>query len=122
MSTARNAVRGETTATIAGVEYVLRPTFDALCAIEGRLGASLIDVLRRGALGRPHLRDLSTVLAETSRAGGKQIPAKELGQFILQDMAGAATLVGAVLQGAFPEVSAEEAQALGKEGPAAAPH
>ncbi len=110
-----NAARGEVLLTVAAKEYVLRPTFQALAAIEGRTGDSVLDIIRRGARGSAKVADVYAVLAEGSRAGGKSIPPDVLGTFILAHFKAATEAAGQVLDNAFtPEESAE-----GKAPPAA---
>lgn len=115
-----NELRGEVRVTIEGVDYVLRPVFQALVSIEGRLGIGIMDLIRRGLLGRPHLRDLAAVMSETSLAAGREIPIEVLGRFILEHTADAASIVGKVLDGAFPRPSSTAgASDLGKAPPPA---
>lgn len=47
-----NALRGETTLTISGRSYLLRPTFEALVAAEEELGSllTLVETASQGAL------------------------------------------------------------------------
>lgn len=40
-----NKNRGEVCIDLRGVRYILRPTFHAICAIEGELDISIIDIL-----------------------------------------------------------------------------
>lgn len=53
MTRGANPMRGETTITIAGVEYLLRPTFEALVAAEEDLGSlfAMVEKASQGSLG-----------------------------------------------------------------------
>lgn len=117
-----NELRAEVRLTLEGVEYTLRPTFHALCAIEGRLGIGIMDVIRRGLTGRPWLRDIGAVLLETSLAGGREIPDEVLGRFVLERTADAATAVGKVLDGAFPRAKHQAGDSAQGKGTPSASH
>ena len=104
------AIRGTSRVTVAGREYVLAPEFGALEAIESRLNVGAFDLLRRFAVQDWRYRDVYTVLRETARAGGKAIPDKDLGEYVLEQNPDACRLASEVLMRFFPAPSGGEAE------------
>lgn len=89
---AASAARGEHSLTLAGVTYRLRPSFDAITAIEDAVGPSLIDVARRCSAMTLSLSDLGLVLAELIRAGAEkgdvftaQVDGERIAQLIFEE-------------------------------------
>ncbi|NOW44104.1 hypothetical protein FHW96_000231 [Novosphingobium sp. SG751A] len=64
-----NPVRGEATLTLAGVEYVLRPTSEAAFAIEEELGGSMLLLVQRAGSVALSYRELGTIAGAFIRAG-----------------------------------------------------
>ena len=54
-----NKARGEVTLSLGDRDWVLRPTFQALCEIESELGEGLIALVRRLAAGSVGVRDVA---------------------------------------------------------------
>lgn len=67
-----NEVRGEFALELDGVEYGLRPTHEALEAIEGKLGTSALKLARAALTGDLTLGQMGTIVAECVRAWGRQ--------------------------------------------------
>lgn len=65
-----NAMRGETDIMLAGREYTLRPTFNALCELENKTGSGLFELAKRFDEGRFTLHDIASVIWSGIRAGG----------------------------------------------------
>ncbi|WP_379923169.1 GTA-gp10 family protein [Erythrobacter sp. R86502] len=61
MTGAANALRGEGTLTVAGVSYVLRPSFENLVLAEAELG-SLFALVERAAQGIMTLTEMTALL------------------------------------------------------------
>lgn len=61
MTLAANALRGETMLTIAGVPYVLRPSFEHLVLAEAELG-SLFALVERAAAGALTLTEMTALV------------------------------------------------------------
>lgn len=61
MIAAANLLRGESTLTVAGATYVLRPSFENLVLAEGELG-SLFALVERAAGGALTLTEITTLL------------------------------------------------------------
>jgi len=61
MTAAANPLRGECVLTVAGVSYVLRPTFEHLVLAEAELG-SLFALVERAAEGGLTLTEMTTLL------------------------------------------------------------
>ncbi|MCH9753532.1 MAG: gene transfer agent family protein [Alphaproteobacteria bacterium] len=40
-----NKNRGEVSVKLAGIRYIMRPTFQAICSIESEVGKSILDIL-----------------------------------------------------------------------------
>lgn len=66
--------RGRMLAPLGGAEYVLRPSFEALEAIERQLGRSLHQLAFQGLQGGLSLTDLAVIVAECMRAHGRAEP------------------------------------------------
>lgn len=66
-----NDVRGEISLDLGGTEYVLRPTHEAILAIERKAGKGLIALARDCAGGLLSLPDLSLIIAECVKAQGR---------------------------------------------------
>ena len=77
-----NDERGEITVTLGGVEYTLRPTFEALAEMESQSGIGVLPLARRFMTQDWGVRDLAAVLAPAITAGGGKIP-DNLGQLII---------------------------------------
>ena len=67
-------VRGQITAPLGGENYVLRPSEEAILAIEDETGLSLFDLAGQAANGRMSLRHMGIVVAAMMRAHGKANP------------------------------------------------
>jgi hypothetical protein len=76
-----NEQRGETTITLGGETYTLRPTFEALAEMEQKAGCGIIVLMRRflkdhqGGTFDFSTRDVTAVLSSAIKAGGTQVPA-----------------------------------------------
>jgi hypothetical protein len=68
-SVTANRARGEHEITLAGVTYLLRPTFAACNSIEEQLGLSLIEICRKTNLCSLGYADIGIVLREFIVAG-----------------------------------------------------
>ena len=88
-----NRERGEIAVTLAGGEYVLRPTFAALAEIESRAGMGLVPLAQRFLDRQFGLNDVLAVLAPAIKAGGARPPEK-LGDAVVA--AGVLNLAGPI--------------------------
>ena len=79
-----NEQRGEVELKLGDATYTLRPTFEALCVIEGRLGAGILELAERMAERRFGLRDATTVIFELAKAGGQDVKEADIGEGILE--------------------------------------
>ncbi len=72
-NTARPAVedRGEYALTLVGRDYVMRPSYEAIGAIEAAAGRGLIDLARDAIAGKLTLADTAHVACECIRAFGR---------------------------------------------------
>lgn len=61
MTRSANPLRGEATLAVAGVSYVLRPSFESLVLAEAELG-SLFALVERAAAGGMTLSDMTALL------------------------------------------------------------
>jgi hypothetical protein len=61
MTAAANALRGECRLTVAGIAYVLRPSFESLVLAEAELG-SLFALVERAAAGGLTLTEMTALL------------------------------------------------------------
>lgn len=72
--TLANKERGEVVVVLAGREYVMRPTFEALAQIEGRLGVGIVSLLRSISAGQFGVRDFAAVIHAGIDAGPDRGP------------------------------------------------
>lgn len=68
---------GQMTLPIGGEEYRLRPSFEAINAIEEELGRSLYDLSQGAARGALSVREMGVIAAEMMKAQGKTLGAKD---------------------------------------------
>jgi hypothetical protein len=83
-----NPVRGEVTLTLCGKDYILRPTFEALIALERKLGVGLATVIGRFE-EKPHpeirLEDLAVIAwAGILGAGEHKLSYNEVGTLVMR--------------------------------------
>lgn len=69
-----NPQRGDVPVTIAGTVYTMRPTFEALAAIEEKTGIGLIPLWKRFGTQQYGIRDVVHVVTEAVRAGEGRVP------------------------------------------------
>ena len=79
-----NEQRGEVRLTLAGVDYLLRPTFDALAETEQRAGCGLLPMVRRLTSQEWGVRDLLAIIGPAIKAGGAK-PPDNLGPLIMAE-------------------------------------
>ena len=79
-----NQQRGEVELKLGDQTYIMRPTFEALCAIEARLGVGLLEIAERMAERRIGLGDATVIIFETAKAGGHKAKEAEIGEGILE--------------------------------------
>ena len=89
---AANAQRGEHELALAGVTYRLRPSHDAIVAIEDVTGRSVMDLYRAGNVGALTLTQLGQIAGELIRAGAEdgdeltaQVDDERIGQLIFEE-------------------------------------
>ena len=96
MIAAANPLRGEGTLAVAGVTYVLRPSFENLVLAEGELG-SLFALVERAAGGALTLTEITTLLWHCLPGDGRP-DRLAVGQAVLaMGLVGATVPVRAVL-------------------------
>lgn len=64
--------RGEFSLVLAGAEMGLRPSYEAIDAIEKALGRGAIDIARQAVAGRLTMGDAAQVVCECVRAWGRE--------------------------------------------------
>lgn len=64
-------VRGEVTVTLDGAQHVLRPSFEAVQAIEEKTGTGLVALLNSVANGTAPSRTLAVIVTELVKAWGR---------------------------------------------------
>jgi hypothetical protein len=81
-----NEQRGEVSVVLNGVNYVLRPTFEALAYIEGQIGKSLFTLLSQFSEKGITLNEQITIIKIGAEASGTKINLtdQELGKLILK--------------------------------------
>lgn len=76
-----NETRGELSLTLEGVEYGLRPSYEAQQAVEAELGKSIEELAMAADRGRMKLAEAATVAGEFIREWGRQIGDKGIAAF-----------------------------------------
>lgn len=89
-----NRLRGEVAIRLGGRDYVLRPTFQALCEIETRTGRGIVALARRTAAGDVGVAETAAIVTAGLRAAGEPATFDTVGRLILE--AGLAACVPAV--------------------------
>lgn len=76
-----NETRGEVSLELGGVEYVLRPSYEAISAFEAQTNRSLIDLVRAAGDGQLKLGEASVIVTECIKAHGRSIDDKAMAVF-----------------------------------------
>lgn len=86
------ADRGEHELALAGITYKLRPSHDAIVAIEDATGRSIMDLYRAGNTGSLTLTQLGAITGELIRAGADdddtltaQVNDERIGELIFEE-------------------------------------
>jgi hypothetical protein len=74
---APNAERGELSLLLAGRPMGLRPSYEAIVAIEATLGRGLVDVARAAIDAKLSLGETAQIVAECVRAWGREVEDKD---------------------------------------------
>lgn len=96
MMAAANPLRGECTLTVAGVHYVLRPSFENLVLAEAELG-SLFALVERAAGGALTLTEMTALLWHCFPAEGRPERVAVGAAVLAMGLVGATAPVRAVL-------------------------
>ena len=78
---AANATRGEISVEMEGVEYVLRPSFEAISAFETQTNRSLIDLARAAGDGQLKMGEAAVIVTECIKAHGRAVDDKGMASF-----------------------------------------
>jgi hypothetical protein len=106
MSEAANPERGEDELVLAGTPYRLRPSRQAIRAIESKTGLPLLTLVRSGNVGELTTDQLGEIACQLIRAGAedeltRRVDAGKLADMIYEDgIVGTMLRVTAVLAGA----------------------
>lgn len=76
-----NKTRGEVSLGLEGVEYVLRPSYEAISAFETQTNRSLIDLARAAGDGELKLSESAIIVTECIKAHGRAIDDKAMAAF-----------------------------------------
>jgi len=79
-----NRLRGEVAIRLGGRDYVLRPTFQALCEIETRTGQGIVALARRTAAGDVGVTETAAIVTAGLRAAGEPAAFDTVGRLILE--------------------------------------
>lgn len=91
-----NATRGEVSLTLDGTEYVLRPSYEAISAIETETGCGLFQLAQDASAGTMRLSTAAIVAAHCIRAWGRSsnnamasgVNPRKIGELILESNGG----------------------------------
>lgn len=73
MGATANPVRGEMTFDLDGADYVLRPSFEAIVAIEEQTGKTQVELAQMASDGRLTVMDAAVVVTECIKAQGRAL-------------------------------------------------
>lgn len=76
-----NKTRGEVSLELEGAEYVLRPSYEAISAIEAQTDRSLIDLARAAGDGALKLGESAIIVTECIKAHGRATDDKAMASF-----------------------------------------
>lgn len=79
-----NAARGEAAFVAGERTYVLRPTFEALCEIENRLDAGIVEIAERIVARKYGVREVSAILHAGAQAVDARVSELEIGAAIAE--------------------------------------
>jgi hypothetical protein len=87
---AANALRGEHMLTLGGVEYLLRPSHEAITIIEQKTGGALLQLARDASIGTMPNNEMAIVATALIRAGAsdamtKNVGEKRIGELIFEE-------------------------------------
>lgn len=105
-----NPLRGEVSIELEGVEYGLRPTYQAITAIEDSLGRSVLELAVASDAAQLTVRQMALIVTEFIRAWGSENDRPETAQFKPERVA--ELLVEAGLMRVQPRVSLVLGQAV----------
>lgn len=80
-----NKLKSEVEVVLGDVKFVLRPTFEALVAIESNTGKSILRLIQEMSVADGKLVDLFHVLKEGSKAAGKELDDNVIKELILKN-------------------------------------
>ena len=82
-----NKERGEIAIELGGTEYILRPSFDALCRIEQGIGTTIHRFLFQTAVSRDvGVMHVATIITEGIRGSGVEPPSKDdMGRMLFEE-------------------------------------
>lgn len=78
-----NSLKGESTITLSGTEYRMKCTFEALIAIEDRLGRDLLDVFMTISKVKLPLKVIAVAFYEMHKAAGGKLTYAECGKILV---------------------------------------
>lgn len=99
-----NKTRGEIALTLEGVEYTLRPSYEAIQAFEDQTGKGIIELGRAALEGKLSVREAAIVATECIKAWGRatenasaaHVNAEKVGQLMFEAEDGVAGAMAAV--------------------------
>ena len=83
-----NPERGETQFVLDGVEYVLRPSWEAIAAFEGATGKSLTELAVAASDGRLGLQEAGEIACACIRAFGRETDTPSMANVSAKKLAG----------------------------------
>jgi hypothetical protein len=78
---AANETRGETSISLEGIGYVMRPSYEAIDEFEQATGKAVKELFDLAASDKLMLRDLASVIGACVRAKGRQDEDRTVGAF-----------------------------------------
>lgn len=93
-----NRERGEVSIRLQGVEYTMRPTYQALVEIEGATGRKIMPLTRAIAAGDYGIVDMTAVIAAGIKAAGGKAQTATIGNMLVASGMGNPAIVQSVIE------------------------
>ena len=82
---AANEHRGEVAITLSGKDYVMRPTFQCLCEIEGKTGVGIFALARRFHASNFGISDAAIIVTAGMKSAGEEgATVQKVGEMIFE--------------------------------------
>lgn len=114
-----NTNRAEVLVRLPAGDFLLRPTFQAICSIEGELGIGMSKLITKIAGRDVWMRDLAVVFHHTAVAGGRaDLTFEQAGDLVMEHYREISEKVVDLLAGIFGKKPADSSASTAAAAPA----